>query len=74
MNYCWLSIKTICRRYQAVPNHDKRWTLFSEACLIRLWGRIGTRRQEKLHHFEREEGAVGLFLDLSTRSAPEAII
>lgn len=39
-------------------------TMFGEACLIRRWGRIGKRGQEKQHVFEREEEAVLLFLDL----------
>ncbi len=39
-------------------------TMFGEACLIRRWGRIGKRGQEKQHIFEREEDAVLLFLDL----------
>lgn len=38
--------------------------LFGEACLIRRWGRIGARGQRMVHHFEREEEAVGLFLQL----------
>ncbi|MDE1994983.1 MAG: WGR domain-containing protein [Rhizobiaceae bacterium] len=37
-------------------------TLFGEACLTRRWGRIGFRGQSLVHHFEREEEAVGLFL------------
>lgn len=39
-------------------------TLFGEACLTRSWGRIGKRGQSMRHHFEREEEAVDLFLDL----------
>ncbi len=39
-------------------------TLFGEACLTRSWGRIGKRGQSMNHHFEREEEAVDLFLDL----------
>lgn len=38
--------------------------LFGEACLIRRWGRIGARGQRLVHHFKREEEAVGLFLEL----------
>ena len=38
--------------------------LFGEACLIRRWGRIGARGQRLIHHFKREEEAVGLFLQL----------
>lgn len=39
-------------------------TLFQTPCLIRKWGRIGTIGQTKTHHFEREDEAVTLFLDL----------
>ena len=39
-------------------------TLFGQACLTRRWGRIGTIGQAMTHHFEREEDAVVLFLDL----------
>lgn len=39
-------------------------TLFGTAYLTRRWGRIGRMGQEKVHHFEREEEAVHLFLDL----------
>jgi len=38
--------------------------LFGEACLIRRWGRIGASGQMLIHHFEREEEAAGLFLEL----------
>ena len=38
--------------------------LFGEVCLLRKWGRIGTRGQMMVHHFGREEEAVRLFLDL----------
>jgi predicted DNA-binding WGR domain protein len=40
-------------------------TLFGGACLMRRWGRIGTRGQLKVHHFDREDEAVELFLDLT---------
>ena len=39
-------------------------TLFGDTCLTRQWGRIGQRGQKKVHHFEREEEAVALFLGL----------
>lgn len=42
-------------------------TLFGEICLIRRWGRIGTRGQELAHYFENERDAVLLFLDLTRR-------
>ncbi|WP_409526984.1 WGR domain-containing protein [Rhizobium sp. G21] len=38
--------------------------LFEEACLMRRWGRIGTRGQSMSHHFKSEREAVALFLDL----------
>jgi len=38
--------------------------LFGDACLIRRWGRIGTKGQMMTHHFDREKDAVILFLDL----------
>jgi len=38
--------------------------LFGDTCLRRRWGRIGTNGQQMVHHFEREEEAVQLFLDL----------
>ncbi|UFX12990.1 WGR domain-containing protein [Sinorhizobium meliloti] len=39
--------------------------LFGELCLTRRWGRIGTKRQTLIHHFEREQDAVSLFLELT---------
>lgn len=39
-------------------------TLFGTPRLVRRWGRIGTAGQAKVHHFEHEEEAVSLFLDL----------
>lgn len=39
-------------------------TLFGDACLTRRWGRIGTEGQKLVHHFQREEEAVKLFLVL----------
>lgn len=39
--------------------------LFGEVCLTRRWGRIGTKGQTLIHHFEREQDAVTLFLDLT---------
>lgn len=38
--------------------------LFGNICLLRKWGRIGTKGQMMVHHFDREEDAVLLFLDL----------
>lgn len=40
-------------------------TLFGEVCLTRRWGRIGTSGQRMSHHFEREDDAVKLFLDIA---------
>ncbi|WLS00648.1 WGR domain-containing protein (plasmid) [Shinella sumterensis] len=39
-------------------------TLFGTPRLLRRWGRIGTLGRTMVHHFEREEDAVSLFLDL----------
>lgn len=39
--------------------------LFGELCLTRRWGRIGAKGQTLTHHFEREQDAVTLFLDLT---------
>lgn len=39
--------------------------LFGETCLMRRWGRIGAKGQTMIHHFEREQDAVKLFLDLT---------
>ncbi|OQP84502.1 WGR domain-containing protein [Rhizobium rhizosphaerae] len=41
--------------------------LFGEACLMRRWGRIGAKGQTMIHHFEREQDAVKLFLDLTRK-------
>jgi predicted DNA-binding WGR domain protein len=38
--------------------------LFGDICLLRKWGRIGSKGQIMVHHFDREEEAVRLFLDL----------
>ena len=38
--------------------------LFGELCLTRRWGRIGAKGQTLIQHFEREQDAVTLFLDL----------
>lgn len=40
-------------------------TLFGETCLTRRWGRIGRSGQTMVHHFDREEDAVVLFLELA---------
>lgn len=39
-------------------------TLFGTPRLLRRWGRIGTSGRTMVHHFEREEDAVALFLEL----------
>ena len=39
-------------------------TLFGQVCLVRRWGRIGTRGRSKQHSFDDEGEAVGLFLQL----------
>jgi predicted DNA-binding WGR domain protein len=39
-------------------------TLFGTPCLTRRWGRIGGGGQSMVHHFDREEEAVSMFLEL----------
>ncbi|WP_306051545.1 WGR domain-containing protein [Oceaniradius stylonematis] len=39
-------------------------TLFGQTCLIRRWGRIGSRGRTVQHSFDSEREAVGLFLEL----------
>ncbi|MFA6032170.1 MAG: WGR domain-containing protein [Myxococcota bacterium] len=39
-------------------------TLFGQTCLVRRWGRIGTRGRTVQHSFDHEDEAVGLFLEL----------
>jgi len=39
-------------------------TLFGQTCLVRRWGRIGTRGRTVQHSFDDEGEAVGLFLEL----------
>lgn len=48
-------------RFYAMPIEPN---LFGEACLMRRWGRIGTKGQTMSQHFETEREAVALFLDL----------
>ncbi|MGO6951816.1 WGR domain-containing protein [Rhizobium johnstonii] len=39
-------------------------TLFGETSLVRGWGRIGSRGQQKIHVFDSEAKAVDLLLTL----------
>lgn len=39
-------------------------TLFGKPCLTRRWGRIGSTGQMMVHHFDREDEAVSMFLGL----------
>jgi len=39
-------------------------TLFGTPCLTRRWGRIGTVGHAMVHHFDKEEDVVRMFLDL----------
>ncbi|MDB5614973.1 MAG: hypothetical protein JWQ22_2626 [Devosia sp.] len=39
-------------------------TLFGQICLVRRWGRIGTRGRIVQHSFDDEGEAVALFLEL----------
>lgn len=42
-------------------------TLFGKASLLRCWGRIGCRGQQRVHMFEHEDQAVELFLELLSK-------
>ncbi|MGO7050656.1 WGR domain-containing protein [Rhizobium johnstonii] len=42
-------------------------TLFGETSLVRGWGRIGSRGQQKIHVFDSEVKAVDLLLTLLRR-------
>jgi predicted DNA-binding WGR domain protein len=39
-------------------------TLFGNICLVRNWGRIGTRGQERLDFFDSEKQALLIFLEI----------
>jgi len=39
-------------------------TLFGNISVVRNWGRIGTRGQQRVHFFENEKQALILFLDI----------
>jgi predicted DNA-binding WGR domain protein len=39
-------------------------TLFGQICLVRRWGRIGTRGRTVQHSFDNKDEAVNLFLQL----------
>ncbi|TAT71426.1 WGR domain-containing protein [Rhizobium ruizarguesonis] len=41
--------------------------LFGETSLVRSWGRIGSRGQQKIHVFDSETKAVDLLLSLLRR-------
>ncbi|TBA31384.1 WGR domain-containing protein (plasmid) [Rhizobium ruizarguesonis] len=41
--------------------------LFAETSLVRSWGRIGSRGQQKIHVFDSEAKAVDLLLSLLRR-------
>lgn len=49
-------------RYYAMEISE---TLFGEPCLTRRWGRIGQAGQSLVHHFQLEDDAVRLFLELT---------
>ena len=44
-------------------------TLFGDVCLIRRWGRIGTRGQIKAMSFAREDEALALFAKIQRQKA-----
>lgn len=39
-------------------------TLSGSVCVVRNWGRIGTRGQERIQFFENEKQALSHFLDI----------
>ena len=53
-------------------------TLFGETSLVRSWGRIGCRGQQKIHVFDSEAKAVDLLLTLlrkkRARGYPPSVI
>lgn len=52
--------KNMCRFYTLAIQP----TLFGHASLLRCWGRVGCRGQQKIQLFDREDEAVELFLNL----------
>tara|TARA_R110002020_G_scaffold116694_1_gene267307 strand:- start:4161 stop:4355 length:195 start_codon:yes stop_codon:yes gene_type:complete len=48
-------------RYYAVSLSQ---TLFGEICVVRSWGRIGSRGREMRHYFTQELDALELLLDV----------
>ncbi|THV12800.1 WGR domain-containing protein [Rhizobium rhizophilum] len=62
--------KIYCERHEPDRNMARYYTmeiapdLFGQTCLIRSWGRIGKRGQQKHHQFAQEGEAVRLFLDI----------
>ncbi|WP_041415773.1 WGR domain-containing protein, partial [Sinorhizobium fredii] len=51
----------MARFYQLSVEPD----LFGGAALIRRWGRIGTRGQERIHLFDNDRQAISRFLVLA---------
>lgn len=39
-------------------------TLFGNICVVRNWGRIGTRGQERVDFFDNEKQALSVFLEI----------
>ncbi|RVU18505.1 WGR domain-containing protein [Methylobacterium oryzihabitans] len=56
----WNAAKNMARFYAMSIEPS----LFGDACIVRRWGRIGTRGQAMTHHFKNEREAVDLFLAL----------
>ncbi|MCY0154993.1 WGR domain-containing protein [Hoeflea alexandrii] len=64
--HCQLYIERIdpsknMARYYVVSLSEN---LLREICVVRRWGKIGTRGQEKRHYFTRELDALKLLLDV----------
>lgn len=60
-----------CQRIDASKNMARYYllsiqpTLFGETSLVRCWGRIGTRGQEKVQLFSDRQQAVSVFLEIA---------
>lgn len=65
------SFHLYCQRIDPAKNMARYYalsiqpTLFGETSLVRCWGRIGARGQEKVHVFAEEGPAICLFLEIT---------
>lgn len=58
---CIDASKNLARYYA----HSIQPTLFGQTSLMRCWGRIGRRGQEKVHRFFDEQQPVSLFFEIA---------